>query len=204
MSCDRIFVLSPASSGGKRASILMSERATFDLARRVREDAATLGEVFSFLSGLYFRGKLEYAQHFARAACSADGVLVITPHRGLLPADTLITLAELREFGTVPIDLAESRYREPLERDARALAQRIGTECDVVLLGSVATGKYTEVLTDIFGERLRFPADFVGRGDMSRGGLLLRCIDDNTELEYVRVIGAVKHGSRPPKLAKRK
>src|SRR5687767_1652647 len=126
MSCDRVYVLSPASSAGKRAKILMSERASFDLARRVREDAATLGEVFSFLSGLYFRGKLTYAQHFARPSAGADAVLVITPHRGLLPADTPITLAGLREFGTVPIDLAERRYREPLERDARALSERVG------------------------------------------------------------------------------
>ena len=55
---------------------------------------------------------------------------------------------------------------------ARALDEEIGPECEVVLLGSIASAKYVDVLTDVFGERLLFPIDFVGRGDMSRGGLL--------------------------------
>ena len=70
----------------------------------------------------------------------------------------------------------------------------------MVLLGSVASPKYVDVLTAIFGERLKFPIDFVGRGDMSRGGLLLRQAREGVELPYVPVIGAVLHGARPPKL----
>jgi hypothetical protein len=35
---------------------------------------------------------------------------------------------------------------------------------------------------------------------MSRGGLLLRCVRDRRELEYVPVLGAVRHGPRPPRL----
>ena len=43
----------------------MSDRATFDLAVRLRgPGGAALGEVFSFMSGLYFRGKLAYARTF--------------------------------------------------------------------------------------------------------------------------------------------
>ena len=70
----------------------------------------------------------------------------------------------------------------------------------VGLTGSIATGKYANILIDAFGERLRFPIDFVGRGDMSRGGLLLRCAQEGRQLEYQAVVGAVRHGKRPPKL----
>ncbi len=86
------------------------------------------------------------------------------------------------------------------KRSARALLAEIGPDCDVVLLGSIASPKYVDVLTAIFGERLLFPIDFVGRGDMSRGGLLLRHARDGVELDYVPVLGAARHGSRPPKL----
>ena len=70
----------------------------------------------------------------------------------------------------------------------------------MVLLGSVASPKYVTVLTNIFGPRLLFPIDFVGRGDMSRGGLLLRHARDGVELPYVPILGATLHGARPPKL----
>src|SRR6266853_118967 len=43
----------------------------------------------------------------------------------------------------------------------------------IVLLGSIASAKYVEPLLAVLGERLLFPPSFVGRGDMSRGGLLL-------------------------------
>ncbi|HEV8347452.1 MAG TPA: hypothetical protein VGQ16_12805, partial [Vicinamibacterales bacterium] len=71
---------------------------------------------------------------------------------------------------------------------------------EVVLLGSIASRKYVDVLLEIFGDRLRFPVEFVGRGDMSRGGLLLRMAAAGMELEYGPVAGAVLHGARPPKL----
>jgi hypothetical protein len=196
----RIFLLSPAHCGGLRAQMVLSERASFDLAQRVRVTGAPLGEVFSFLSGLYFRGKLTYARAFANAADGRDGVFVITPTDGLRPADEPVDLARLRRFATVDIAGDDPRYREPLDRDARRLARRIGPGGEVVLLGSIATGKYVEPLLAALGERLRFPADFVGRGDMSRGGLLLRCARAGTELTYVGVRDAVRRGPRPPRL----
>jgi hypothetical protein len=202
---DRIFLLSPAFAGGERARMLLSERARFDLAHRLRtSDGATLGEVFTFLSGLYFRGKLAYATAFARTSHGSSGVLVITPTRGLLDANTRVSLRDLREFAQVDIDESDSRYRRPLERDARNLARAIASECEIVLLGSIATGKYVDVLLAHFQDRLRFPAEFVGRGDMSRGGLLLRCAVDRTELNYVPIAGAVRNGKRPPKLEPRR
>ncbi|HYU52155.1 MAG TPA: hypothetical protein VEK37_04395, partial [Gemmatimonadaceae bacterium] len=172
----QIFLLSPASCGGKRAALLFNDRAEFDIAKRVRsEEGAPLGEVFSFLSGLYFRGKITYARMFENPPPRrASGVHIITPTDGLCSPYVIVTLKDLERFATVPIEAEESRYRWPLERDAKKLAEKIGPKCDVVLLGSVATGKYVDVLQPIFGDRLLFPQEFVGHGDMARGGILLQ------------------------------
>ncbi len=183
--------------------MLLNGRGQFALAQRLRDgEEVSLGEVFTFLSGLYFRGKLAYAKVFARP--NESRILVITPTRGLIPAATPVSLGDLREFAEVDIEESDPRYREPLARDAGTLVRQLTRECDVVLLGSIATGKYIDVLLDLLQERLRFPADFVGRGDMSRGGLLLRCAADRTELNYIPVAGAVRKGKRPPRLEPRR
>jgi hypothetical protein len=158
-----------------------------------------LGEVFSFLSGLYFRGKLAYARQFAQATARHPGLLIITPTRGLVEPDSPVTVGDLNEFASVNIDEDDARYSAPLQRDLERLLAGDRT-LEVVLLGSVATGKYVEVLTEGLGERLLFPVEFVGRGDMSRGGLMLRCAREGRELTYVPVAGAVRHGPRPPRL----
>ena len=158
--------------------------------------------MFSFLSGLYFRGKLAYATALARPPRHAPGVSIITATRGLVTPDTPVDLAVLREFGTVDIATIDERYRGPFARDAAALAAAAGPDAEIILLGSIATGKYVDPLLDVFGERLLFPVDFVGRGDMSRGGLLLRAAREGRELEYVPVAGAVRTGKRPPKLTR--
>jgi hypothetical protein len=202
----RIFLLSPANCSGQRAKMVLSERAQFDLATRLRNRrGVAIGEVFAFVSGLYFKGKLAYALEFARprepgARLTGSGALVITPTAGLRAVETAITIEALRGFAGVDIAANDPRYRKPLVASARALDEEIGPECEVVLLGSIASAKYVEILTEIFGDRLLFPIDFVGRGDMSRGGLLLRCVRSGQELPYVPVTGAVRHGPRPPKL----
>jgi len=202
----RIFLLSPANCSGLRARMVLSERAQFDLARRLRgPQGVAIGEVFAFVSGLYFKGKLAYALAFARppdpgAELTGSGALVITPNAGLRPVETAVTADALRAFAGVDIAANDPRYRRPLLASAKALDEEIGPDCDVVLLGSIASAKYVDILTGIFGARLRFPVDFVGRGDMSRGGLLLRCVRSGEELTYVPVEGAVRHGPRPPKL----
>ena len=194
---DRVFLLSPASTAGRRAAILLNPSAEFELARRLRAQGAPIGEVFSFLSGLYFRGKLAYARAFAAPPAGAPGVLVITSDRGLVSPDVVISLDDLHALADVPIDVSEPRYRAPLERDLAAIA---ALRCDVVLLGSIASGKYVDVLVPIFGDRLLFPTAFVGRGDMSRGGLMLRSVENGHELEYTPVAMAVRRGERPPRL----
>ena len=198
----RIFLLSPAYAGGERARMILRDRAQFPLARRLRgKSGAPIADVFTFLSGLYFRGKVAYANAFARPARGTSGVLVITPTRGLIDSRTRIRLDELREFAEVDIHEDDPRYRLPIERDARRLASKLSAESEVILLGSIATGKYVEVLLADFGDRLRFPSEFIGRGDMSRGGLMLRCAADGQELSYIPVAGAIVNGKRPPKLA---
>ncbi|HEY6361754.1 MAG TPA: hypothetical protein VIX63_11655 [Vicinamibacterales bacterium] len=203
---ERVFLLSPANCGGIRARMVMSPNAEFALARQLRESSgASLGDVFSFVSGLYFRGKLAYARRFARPPdpgdpVAAGGVLVITPNAGLRAADTPVTLESFRAFAGVDIDSSNSLYSAPLARGARALHAAVGPDCEVVLLGSIASGKYTDLLLPIFGDRLMFPPAFVGRGDMSRGGLMLRHVTDGVELEYAPLAGALRHGERPPRL----
>jgi len=202
----RVFLLSPANCSGNRARLMLSPRAGFDLARQLQSPSgAPLGDVFSFVSGLYFRGKLAYARRFARPPDIGDpvaggGVLVITPNAGLRSADTTVTIESFKAFASVDIDLRNAAYRAPLERASQALLTAVGPDCDVVLLGSVASGKYVDVLLPIFGPKLMFPPDFVGRGDMSRGGLMLRSVASDSELTYAPIAGAVRHGQRPPKL----
>ena len=201
----QVFLLSPANSGGVRMHLLTRPQAQFALALQLRsEEGASLGECFTFASGLYFRGKRLYAQAFARPPPGTPRGLVITPGRGLVDLNTRVHPEDLRRFAEVPVDPEDARFREPLERDAAALAERLGAEGRAVLLGSVATAKYTQILQRALGERLLFPAEFVGRGDMSRGGLLLRAVRAGEELTYLPVAGAVVKGKRPPKLQRRR
>jgi hypothetical protein len=195
----RVFLLSPAHAAGKRAELLLREQASFALATRLRGEAGiALGEAFSFMSGLYFRGKLAYARRFGRPPSGVAGALVITSNRGLVPAETPVRPDDLRALAVVAIRPTEPRYRAPLLADLDRL--RAIPDLDPVLLGSVATGKYVDVLLEALGDRLRFPAAFVGRGDMSRGGLLLRAARSGEELDYIPVRGAERRGRRPPRL----
>ena len=189
----RVFLLSPANCRGRRAQQVLSPKASFSVATRLRSEGVPIGELFAHMSGLYFRGKITYARKFGRA-------FVITPDQGLIPAEASITSHVLIRFAGAEIDLDNPGYRTPLEQTARALDAEAGPDAQFVLLGSIASEKYVQVLTAIFGGRLVFPATFVGRGDMSRGGLLLRAAASSQELEYIPVIGAVRHGARPPRL----
>lgn len=201
MPPSRLFLLSPARCDGERAKLLLNPKAAFPLAVQLRAgDGAELGEVFSFLSGLYFRGKLAYARTFARRPRGVPGSLVITTDRGLVPPETRITADDIAAFARVDIASGAEAYLGPLRCNVADVGQRLPGSTHVVLLGSIATGKYVDTLMATFGDRLVFPSSFVGRGDMSRGGLLLRAVRSGEELEYMPVAGAVRHGTRPPKL----
>lgn len=201
MSPHRIYLLSPAHCGGKRAGLIFNEAARFTLARRLRQpQGVPIGEVFSFLSGLYFRGKLAYSEAFANPPPGLAGAYAITSNRGLLPVDTPVTLADLAAFGSVDIQPDDERYAAPLRREAQRLLREMHPTCEVILLGSVASAKYVDLLLEVFAGRLHFPEDFIGRGDMSRGGLMLRCARENRQLSYVPLASAIRRGKRPPKL----
>jgi len=205
----RVFLLSPARLDGERGKQLFQPVTLFPVAKALRtREGCPIGDVFRFVSGLYFRGKLAYGTAFARppegASWMGDGALVITQNRGMVPAATRVCLEHLESFATTDIHANEPAFRKPFARDARLVADAIGDDGEVVLLGSIASAKYVDVLVEVFGDRLLFPSAFVGRGDMSRGGLLLRSVDAKTELDYVPVKGAVRRGTRPPKLTPRK
>src|SRR6184192_2110471 len=96
----RVFLLSPAHCGGERAKLLFRPEARFELAMKLRTpQGAPIGEVFSFLSGLYFRGKMAYAARFAAPPPGlSSGQLVITTNRGLLAAETCVTIKDLAKM----------------------------------------------------------------------------------------------------------
>ena len=195
-----MFLLSPAFCGGRRGAVLLKDGGASLPAQRLAAGTLSLGDAFSFVSGLYFRGKLAYARHFA--ADRTPGVAVITPTRGLQPPELIVDGALLREFVGVDLGSGDPRYLEPLVRDLRDLSARLEPGARAVLLGSVATAKYLEPIADVLGDRLFFPRDFIGRGDMSRGALLLQRVDANHELDYVPfATGVVRRGPRAPGVA---
>jgi hypothetical protein len=197
----KLFILSPARCDGRRAQALLNRAAEFPLAVQLRSvEGATIGEVFTFLSGLYFRGKLTYALAHATSNAAAAEVRIITTNRGLVTPDERVGPDDLEEFACVDLAEAGAAFERPLLRDADQLRARLGETAHAVLLGSIATNKYVAPLMRVFGERLVFPREFIGRGDMSRGGLLLRYAAAGQELEYIPVATAVRHGKRPPKL----
>ena len=177
----KVFLISPANLSGLRAKQLMSPRANFDAAVMYRSpDGVPIALAFAFMSALYFRGKITYALRFAEP----QDIYVIAPGFGLVNADWRITPERMKTLQKTEVDLRIPKYRKPLEREAKALPKRLDEDAQVVLLGSVASGKYVDVLWPVFGERLVFPAMFAGLGDMSRGGLLLRAARAGKELEY--------------------
>jgi hypothetical protein len=187
----RLFLLSPASLNGLRAKQLTSPRAQFALATRYRtEEGVEIGDAFAFMSALYFRGKIAYARRFAQPApaIGGDGIFVITSGYGLVPPDWRINEERMKRMRKIDIDAATRTYTKPLREHASLIARALdaeGSDAEVVLLGSVATGKYVDVLRPILGDRLRFPKHFAGLGDMARGGLMLRAARMGVELEYV-------------------
>ena len=195
---NQIFILSPASLTGERARQLLSPEARFDTARRYRSrEGVPIEEAFTFLSSLYFRGKIAYARHFARPPedLPSSGVLVIAPGFGLVPDGWRLTARRVETLRGTPIDLKNPDYCEPMRQHAEMLEGALPEGTQVVLLGSIATGKYVDLLLPVFGDRLVFPRCFVGIGDMSRGSVLLRAVREDQELEYCN-LDVPRHKSR--------
>jgi hypothetical protein len=184
-------LLSPAKLNGKRGRMLFNPEAEFSVARELRSSAgAPLADVFSFVSGLYFRGKVGYAREFARTNNGLPAALVISAGGGLCTLDERVTLERLRGWAEVSIHEENPHFTAPLYRHAAALLEAHPPSTRFVLLGSVASNKYVVPLLEIFGEQLLYPREFAGRGDMSRGALMLRAVHDRRELEYEPVTRA--------------
>jgi len=195
-----LFLLSPATLSGLRAKQLTSPRARFDAALRYRsETGVEIADAFAFMSALYFRGKIAYARRFAvpSPVIGGEGIFVITSGYGLVPPDWPLNEERMKRMRKIDIDVSARSYVRPLREHATLLARSLEDEPDarIVLLGSVATGKYVDVLRPILGDRLRFPSAFAGLGDMARGGLMLRAARLGQELEYVTLDASRK---RPP------
>lgn len=189
----RLFLLSPANLAGTRGRRILEGSSGAPFMPALRDGGAVpLGDVYAFISSLYYRGKRTYARTFG----AAGSILAITSCRGLVPDETLVTSTDLAELAEVEIDPGNPRYRDPLLASVRAL----DAEAELVLLGSIATGKYLDPVAGIVGRRLLVPESFVGRGDMSRGGLLLRAAAAGVELDYVVAVEAERTGPRPPRL----
>jgi predicted kinase len=202
-----IFLLSPANLAGVRAGLIFDDAlADSALARQLRTAAgAPLGDVYSFVSGIYFQGKRAYAEAFGRPPAGLQGGLVISPTEGLRFLHEPVTLERLRGWAHVDIDAGNPRFVLPLRAHAEALdrtLRTLGRETQFVLLGSVASDKYVGPLGEIFGDRLLFPADFVGRGDKSRGALLLNAVRAGQPLSYAPVAGALRRGPRAASVAR--
>ena len=157
--------------------------------------------MFSFISSLYFRGKAAYAAAFGRPPPGMEGAFVISPAEGLCVVHEAVTLERMRAWASVPVDDRNAAFTEPLIQHAEGLERAYGATTRFVLLGSVASNKYVRPLTRVFGDHLLFPLDFVGRGDMSRGALMLRAARDGRELCYQPVEGALRHGPRAARVS---
>ncbi|HET9953166.1 MAG TPA: hypothetical protein VFQ61_01610 [Polyangiaceae bacterium] len=169
--------------------MLLRPQAAFPLARELQSvSGAALGDVFSFISGLYFRGKVAYAGKYGDLPGGNGGGLVITPGEGLKFLQERVTVERLLAWAKVNVDESNPAFTEPLIGHCYELTRVLGESARYVLLGSIATRKYLAPLSQGLGsERLWFPESFLGRGDMSRGALMLRAARSGDELTYRQV-----------------
>jgi len=192
-----IFLISPANMSGVRGTRLLCETGKGDVHMRLKGEGVELGEVFSYVSSLYFRGKLEYGNAFGNKPSVGPGPYIITPSAGLVSPKTKVRLEELRAICNTEIDASNDQFCRPLENDVRRLRQKYeGSR--FVLLGSIATPKYVEPLMRALEGDLFYPSAFVGLGDMSRGALLLQCARTQVELVYTRPGPTTKAQQAPP------
>ena len=197
----------PTAAAGARQQVL-SPQAAF-AARRgscARAQGAPLGDVFTFVSGLYFRGKLAYARRFAsppepRIRRRLGRARHHAERRAPQP-ETPVTRRRA----------ARLRRRRRRSRPTRATGGRssgararwlreIGADCEVVLLGSIASPKYVDVLLDDLRRAPAVPDRFRRpRRHEPRRPAAAQARARASSSTYAPMAGAVRHGARPPKL----
>ena len=101
----------------------MHADADFEMAVRLRQGGVPLGDLFTFISGLYFRGKLAYARTFCDVPPGTHGVLVITSSGGLVSPEAVITLKRLQEIASGSVDPLDRRYTTLLERGPQIISR---------------------------------------------------------------------------------
>ena len=151
-----IFLLSPANLSGVRGELVFNPQADFPVARQLKAGGAPLGELFSVVSSLYFRGKVAYATAFAHPPQDHPGALVITPGDGLCFLHEPVTLNGCgagRRFRS----MRKSAVHRSALASRAALLRAHGATTRFVLLGSVASGQCVDPLVRVLGERLLFP-----------------------------------------------
>jgi hypothetical protein len=177
--------------------MLLNASGQLELSRALRSPiGAPLEKTFSFVSGLYFRGKAEYARRFGRALAGGPSAFVMTAGGGLCTLDETLTKTRLEAWQRVAVSEQNPHFTAPLQRHACELVDTHDASARFVLLGSIATRKYVSPLLEVFGSRLLYPRRFAGLGDMSRGSLLLRAAADGVELDY-EPLTAAAHARRP-------
>jgi hypothetical protein len=195
ISSSSIFLISPANMSGLRGTRLLRETGEGDVHTRLKGEGVELGEVFAYVSSLYFRGKLAYGDAFGNAPSGSSGAYIITPSAGLMFPKTKVRLEELRAICSTEVNANNEQFCRPLENDIRRLREKCNGS-RFVLLGSIATPKYVEPLMRVLEGDLFYPSAFVGLGNMSRGALLLQCVRTQVELDYVRPESTAKHSKR--------
>ena len=143
----RVFLLSPANCGGLRARMMLSPTAQFDAgaaAAERRRRAARRGLQLRQRPVLPRQARVRAA---VRAAAGSRRPVVgrrrARHHAERGPARRRHGASRSRRSGhsrTGDIDLRNAAYRVPLEQSATALRDAIGPDCEVVLLGSIASG----------------------------------------------------------------
>jgi hypothetical protein len=183
-----IFLLSPARLDGERGRALLDGKGASALMGELRSaHGCSVEAVFCFVSSLYFRGKAAYARAFGVRTAPLPSAYVMTAGGGLLSLDEPVTVARLEGWSRVAVSPDNPHFVAPLLRHATGLLDACDQATRFVLLGSVASRKYVGPLLDVFGERLLYPSELAGRGDMARGKLLLAAAREQRELGYASV-----------------
>src|SRR3954471_7948339 len=109
-----VFLISPANLSGRRGAMLFNPAAQFQLARELRSpEGAAIGDLFSFVSGLYFRGKLAYARAVGHPKLGHDAAYVISAGGGLCAPEERISLERLRGWAKVSIHRGNPHFSAP-------------------------------------------------------------------------------------------
>ena len=142
-----------------------------------------------------------YASRFGRPPPSLPPALVITPTRGLQSPSLPISRSLIEEFASLDWHRPTRAFWIRSSRVRVSFVHRSSQRCAWSCSGASRRAGTSSRWRASSRAGCNYPAEFVGRGDMSRGGLLLRHAEEGRELDYVPLAaGLTRHGAKPPKL----